>query len=212
MTEALHHRIGPLLRLSALLAGIMAFEIMFGPFMPERPPASSARAEKPVESLSNTPLQNPAISTFAEIVERPLFIQSRRPAPKKDTKVAEAAAKPETFELIGVIISPAGHMALLRTLATSAIVRAIEGQTVGGWEVRTIKPTQIILQQGDDSQVLKINDATAQPAANNPAALNAPTVSPPATGSEDGGASKGSDQTSSTAKAPPAVPTGTTTE
>jgi len=210
MTEALHHRIGPLLRLSALLAGIMAFEIMFGPFMPERPPASSARAEKPVESLSNTPLQNPAISTFAEIVERSLFIQSRRPAPKKDTKVAEAAAKPETFELIGVIISPAGHMALLRTLATSEIVRAVEGQTVGGWEVRTINPTEIILQQGDDSQALKINDATAPPAAKNPAAPNAPTVSPPATGSQDSGATKA--ETSSTAKAPPEVPTETTTE
>jgi hypothetical protein len=211
MTKALHHRIGPLLRLSALLAGILAFEIMSGPFMPEAPPASSARAEKPVESWSDTPLQNPAISTFAEIVERPLFTQSRRPAPKKDTKEAEAAVKPETFELVGVIISPAGRMALLRALATSEIVRAVEGQNVGGWEVRTIKPTQIVLQQGDDSQVLKINDAIAQPAAKNPAAPNAPTVSPPATGPEDSGATKGP-ETSSTAKAPPEVPTETTTE
>jgi hypothetical protein len=155
MTKALHHRIGPLLRLSALLGGILAFEIMSGPFMPEDPQASSGRTEKPVESLSDTPLQNPAISTFAEIVERPLFTQSRRPAPKKDTKVAEAAVKPETLELIGVIISPAGRMALLRTLATSEIVRAVEGQNVGGWEVHTIKPTQVVLRQGDDSQVLK---------------------------------------------------------
>ena len=211
MTKALHHRIGPLLRLSALLAGILAFEITFGPFMAEPPPASSARAEKPVESLSDTPLQNPAISTFAEIVERPLFTQSRRPPPKKDTKVATAAQKPETFELIGVIISPAGRMALLRTLATSEIVRAVEGQTVGGWEVRAIKPTQVVLQQGDDSEVLKINDATAPPAAKNPAAPNSPTVSPLATGSQDSGATK-APETSSTAKAPPAVPTETTTE
>ena len=210
MTKALHHRIGPLLRLSALLAGILAFEIMYGPLMPEDPQASSGRTEKPVESLSDTPLQNPAISTFAEIVERPLFTQSRRPAPKKDTKVAEAAVKPETFELIGVIISPAGRMALLRTLATSEIVRAVEGQNVGGWEVRTIKPTQVVLQQGDDSEVLKINDAIAPAAANNPAAPNAPTVSPPATGSQDSGATKA--ETSSTAKAPPEVPTETTTE
>ena len=68
MTEALHHRIGPLLRLSALLAGILAFEIMYGPLMPEDPQASSGRTEKPVDSLSDTPLQSPAISTFAEIV------------------------------------------------------------------------------------------------------------------------------------------------
>jgi hypothetical protein len=177
MTKPLNHRIGPLLRLSALLAGILAFEIMYGPFMPEGPPASSARTEKPVESLSGAPVEKPAISTFAEIVERPLFTQSRKPAPKKDTKVAEAASKPETFELIGVIISPGGRMALLRTLATSEIVRAVEGQNVGGWEVRAIKPTQVVLQQGDDSEVIKINDATATPAAKNPAAPNVPAVS-----------------------------------
>jgi hypothetical protein len=211
MTKPLTHRIGPLLLLSALLAGILAFEIMYGPFMPEGPPASSALAEKPVESLRGAPVEKPAISTFAEIVERPLFTLSRRPAPKKDTKVAEAAPKPETFELIGVIISPGGHMALLRTLATSEIVRAVEGQNVGGWEVRSIKPTQVVLQQGDDREVIKINDATATPAAKNPAAPNA-TVSPLATGSEASGASKGPDQTSSTAKAPPEVPTETTTE
>jgi type II secretory pathway component PulC len=177
MTKPLSHRIGPLLRLSALLAGILAFEIMSGPLMPEDPQASSGRTEKPFDSLSDTPLQSPAISTFAEIVERPLFTQSRRPPPKKDTKVATAAQKPETFELIGVIISPAGRMALLRTLATSEIVRAVEGQTVGGWEVRAIKPTQVVLQQGDDSEVLKINDATMTPAAKNPSAPNIPAVS-----------------------------------
>ena len=178
MTNPLYYRIGPLLRLSALLAGILAFEIMYGPLMPEDPQASlSGRTEKPVDSLSDTPLQKPAISTFAEIVERPLFTQSRRPAPKKDTRVAEAAVKPETFELIGVIISPAGRMALLRALATSEIVRAVEGQNVGGWEVHTIKPTQVVLRQGDDSQMLKINDAAASPAAKNLSAPKPPAVS-----------------------------------
>ena len=152
MTKPLNHGIGPLLRLSALLAGILAFEIMYGPFMPEAPSASSTRVEKPVVSLNDTPLEKPAISTFAEIVERPLFTQSRRPA-------------------------QGGRMALLRTLATSEIVRAVEGQNVGGWEVRAIKPTQVVLQQGDDSEVIKINDATATPAAKNPAAPNVPAVS-----------------------------------
>jgi type II secretory pathway component PulC len=177
MTKPLNCGIGPLLRLSAVLAGILAFEIMYGPFMPEGPSASLTRVEKPVVSVNDTPLEKPAISTFAEIVERPLFTQSRRPAPKKDTKVADASSKPETFELIGVIISPGGRMALLRTLATSEIVRAVEGQNVGGWEVRAIKPTQVVLQQGDDSEVIKINEATATPAAKNPAAPNVPAVS-----------------------------------
>ena len=59
MTKPLNHGIGPLLRLSALLAGILAFEIMYGPFMPEAPSASSTRVEKPVVSLNDTPLEKP---------------------------------------------------------------------------------------------------------------------------------------------------------
>jgi hypothetical protein len=170
------NRIGTLLGFSAVLAGVLALEIVYGPFfVPEARPVSSPGAKNhPVVSSNEPPPDKPPISTFAEIVERPLFAQSRRPAPKKETKVAEAAPKPETFDLIGVVISPAGRMALLRTIATSEIVRAVEGQNVGGWEVHAIKPMQVVLRRGDDSDVLKLSDAAALPAGS-PAVVNNPS-------------------------------------
>jgi hypothetical protein len=175
--------------------------------VPEAPPVSPG-VKNPVSSSSDPPPGKPPLSTFAEIVERPLFAQSRRPAPKKETKVAEAAPKPETFELIGVVISPAGRMALLRTIATSEIVRAVEGQSVGGWEVRAIKPTQVVLQQGNESDVIKLNDAAA-PATKNTAVP--PGETSPAT-RQDTTQTQGPAQSSSTAKASPGVPPETTTE
>jgi general secretion pathway protein N len=159
MNKAPKHSIGTLLGLSALLTGILAWEMLAGlPFLTPEAPAPSTDVKKPAVIASEAPPEKPAISTFAEVVNRPLFTPSRRPTPPKaDTNVA--APKAETFDLIGVIISPGSRMALLRTLATSEVMRAVEGQNVGGWEVRSIKPTQVVLQRGGDSEVLKITDA-----------------------------------------------------
>jgi hypothetical protein len=92
-------------------------------------------------------------------------------------KVVADAPKPETFDLIGVMISPAGRMALLRTIATNEVVRAFEGQSVGGREVSAIEPTQIVLRRGDDSEVIKMNDAPPPSVANKTPNVNNPSAS-----------------------------------
>jgi hypothetical protein len=145
------------------------------PFVPEPAPVSSPSANTPV--VPRSPPEKPAISTFAAIVNRRLFTRSRRPAPKKELKVVADAPKPETFDIIGVMISPAGRMALLRTIATNEVVRAFEGQSVGGWEVSAIKPTQIVLRRGDDSEVIKMNDAPPPSVANKAPNVNNPSAS-----------------------------------
>jgi len=166
-------RIGSLLGLSAMLGAVLAFELMVGPFFVPEPPSVSLGSKTAVVSPSAPPPAQPDISAFSEIVARPLFAQTRRPVPPKaEVKVAENAPKPETFDLIGVVISKDGRMALLRTLSTSEVTRAVEGQNVGGWKVSDIKPTQVVLRHGDDSEVIKINDAAAPPAGNTPGAGN----------------------------------------
>ena len=144
-------------------------------FVPEPAPVSSPSANTPV--VPRSPPEKPAISTFAEVVNRRHFTRSRRPTPKNELKVVADASKPETFDIIGVMISPAGRMALLRTIATNEVVRAFEGQSVGGWEVSAIKPTQIVLRRGDDSEVIKMNDAPPPSVANKAPNVNNPSVS-----------------------------------
>jgi hypothetical protein len=164
------HRLGPFLGLSAGLGVVLALEIMGGPFfVPEAPPVRPG-TKTALVAPGGAPGEPPAIETFSEIVARPLFAESRRPPSKAEVKVASNEPPPETLDLIGVVISARGRMALLRTLSTSEVTRAIEGQSVGGWEVSDIKPTQVVLRRGDDSEVIKINDAAAPPAGNTPAA------------------------------------------
>ena len=146
---------------SAALAGIVAFEFMAGPFfVPEAPqeaPAIDGLADTPIAS----PGERPDISTFAEVTARPLFSPSRRPYEPSSEPKAGGVAKTETFDLIGVTISPHERSALLRPKVSSEVLRVVEGQSVGGWEVRAIEPTQITLGRGNggkDSTVLTINE------------------------------------------------------
>jgi hypothetical protein len=173
MISSPKQRIGPLLILSAVLAGVLALEVMAGPFFVPEAPAVSPGAKNSVDFPRESPAEKPAISAFAEVVERPLFTPSRRPPPPKtDSTIAASPEKPETFDLIGVIISADRRMALLRTVASSEVMQAVEGQSIGGWEVHAIKPTQVVLRRGNDSEVIKINDAAKPPAGSSPAVNN----------------------------------------
>src|SRR4029079_4865019 len=131
MAKSPNYRIGALLRVSAMLAGILAWEITTDPiFIPEA--ALESGEVKSSDMIPNdTRLEKPAISTFSEFVSRPLFTPTRRPPPTRtEPNIAKTAPKPENLQLIGVIISEDERMALLQTLTTGDVTRAVEGQTV----------------------------------------------------------------------------------
>jgi hypothetical protein len=150
-----------LLTASAALAGVVAFELTSGPFFVPDPPQEvtsvNLAADTPVTPLG----ARPDISEFAEVTARPLFSPSRRPyQPSEEPKVS--IANTQTFDLIGVTISAAERSALLRTRTSNqGVVRVVEGQAVGGWEVRAIEPTQVTLGRangGEESTVLTISE------------------------------------------------------
>ena len=179
---------GPL-ALAAGLAGILAFELVAGPlFVPEEPQAAPT-----VGVISDTasvvPAEKPEISNFEEVVSRPLFTQTRRPIPRTSESAAPISES-LNFDLLGVVISPVGRTALLRPKPSGELLRVVEGQTVEGWEVRAIKPTEIVLGRGKadtSSQVIKINekrdksavmDQVAKPAPPQPAQQASPPETP----------------------------------
>ena len=129
---------------SAALAGIVALR-MAGPFfVPEAP----HEADAPIVS----PGERPDIATFNEVTARPFVSPSRRLTEPHPEANVGGVIKIETFDLVGVIISPAKRVALLRPKVSNEVLRVVEGQTVGGWEVRTIEPTQITLGGGNGSK------------------------------------------------------------
>lgn len=156
---------GPTTRLltgSAALAGVVAFELLVGPFFAPDPPKEvtsiNVSADTPVTPLA----ERPDISDFVEVTARPLFSPTRRPYEPGEEPKVDSVAKTQDFDLIGVTISAADRSALLRPKASNReLVRVVEGQVVGGWEVRVIEPAQVTLApaNGDqESTVLTINE------------------------------------------------------
>lgn len=142
-----------LLGLSAVLAALMSLEFAAGPFFLPEMPQKLASAEIAERAAKSSPPANPPMSTFTEIVARPLFEPSRRPPPPKppDSPTPSVPAL-QPFDLIGVVLSPRGRTALLRPRAKGDVLRVVEGQKISGWKVSEIRSTHVILQRGDSSE------------------------------------------------------------
>jgi type II secretory pathway component PulC len=173
-------RTARLLAASAALAGIVAFEFFTGPFFVPDPPQEgtsiNVAADTPVTPLA----ERPDISEFAEVTARPLFSPSRRPYEPAEEPKVDSAANTQNFDLIGITIFAGERSALLRPKASKqGLVRVVEGQIVGGWEVRVIDPAQVTLARPNSDQestVLTINERRSKYAGSNLAVPQKQTI------------------------------------
>ena len=111
----------------------------------------------------------PPLATYGETVKRPLFSPSRQP-PDPSTEPPEP--KPVLNQdikarLAGIIITPEGRLALLQKPQEKEAIRVSEGQTFEGWVVKSIQADRIVLNRGESTQVVMIEDVIhkAPPAA-----------------------------------------------
>jgi hypothetical protein len=142
------------------LVGLLSLELAVGPFFVPDVPQEISNVKIP-GNVKSPPPENPPMSAFGEVVARPLFAPTRRPAPPKpkNTQIVSATV-PEPFDLVGVVLSPTARAALLRPRVKGKALRVTEGQLVSGWKVREIKSNQVILQpvgSTTDSEIIKLS-------------------------------------------------------
>ena len=109
---------------------------------------------------------------YASVIDRPLFLSSRRP-PEEEVPVE--AAKPEepvipetpldNFDLNAVIITPAGAIAWVTTPTAPKPQRVQVGDELEGWKVKNISNDEIEMegQSGSDRLVLRNFGLSGQP-------------------------------------------------
>lgn len=129
-------------------------------FLPPDPDASHK-----LPSLSAIEKQNFQMADyphFAEITQRPLFSEDRRPIPldqEQDDGKPEAPPVPLQVQLTGVIITPDLKMALLKDRMTNKDVNLKEGMPLPGqqatWLLVEIDPRKVVFknEQDDISEV-----------------------------------------------------------
>ena len=70
------------------------------------------------------------LASYSEIVERPLFVKTRRPPPEPEAQQQVVKKAPGNFKLEGTALSPDGQVAVLRNTRTSELHRLRMGQSV----------------------------------------------------------------------------------
>jgi len=154
-----------LLGLCGLLAALVGAELHYGRQWYAQKvaalgtPAASGTAPVAAESPALGELLEP-MDAYAEIVERPLFIDTRRP-PEPAPEVAAAAPpppppRPLRATLTSIVITPERHLALVVDHASKRSVRLAEGADFAGWQVERIENEQVIFRQGEQTQVLQL--------------------------------------------------------
>jgi general secretion pathway protein N len=145
---------------AALLFGLLA---AWPWLVPLSPPAHRAdpTAAPPEAALASLP----PLSSYAAIVERPLFAPTRRPAP--GAPVATAGPSTEgRYRLIGIVGTAAKRHAFIADGTRRADLS--EGDAFDGWTVKEIGADRVVLASPAGETVLKLSRAAPEPAATKP--------------------------------------------
>lgn len=116
------------------------------PGEPAAPPAETVPEPRDQVLPSGNPLALFPASAYGDLLERPLFSQSRRRPPEIDTAQEEPAAEAVGLTLLGVFAKPAPGAVLLQAADGSAAEYvALEGE-FQGWKLVAVTPISATLE------------------------------------------------------------------
>ena len=129
--------------------------------MPVPISVSEKQDDAPVSDLSLgfKPLTD--IADLNQMIDRPLFAQTRRPDPpgtEQPTAQPEPKKLPFNFELTGVMILNEQRVALLKQIKGRKVLQGTVGQTIEGWEIQLIEPNHVVMQRSGETRTLKLED------------------------------------------------------
>ena len=105
----------------------------------------------------------PDEASYEDILERPLFVEGRRPPsdePEEEMEPEEEKQDlpPPKLSFVGVYSTPKGMTALVRNDATQETVRVRTGDRFEGWEVSGIDDQRLVLKNQGEEQVFDLRD------------------------------------------------------
>jgi hypothetical protein len=144
------------LAISAASAGILIMEWRHPPRLQtpmavDTSPTVTVPPPKPFEPLP--------LTHYTEIVERPVFIDARRP--EEDELAASPEPPPETdqpLDLIGVLLVPGAAAALLRPTEpdNAKVLRVAQGEIVEGWRLQSVSADRVVLRKNGEIRELAL--------------------------------------------------------
>ncbi|MEZ5444499.1 MAG: hypothetical protein R3F45_01770 [Gammaproteobacteria bacterium] len=111
--------------------------------------------EESQDAKEAAPRASPA--DYPAMVERPLFMESRRPAEKSRRAAVRASGSPEEeLRLTAIAISERGRYALVRKGREGQTIRLKEGSEVEGWTLIEVRAAEVSLRRGEELRTLPL--------------------------------------------------------
>jgi hypothetical protein len=159
---------------------------------------------KPIVELQTIGFEMPPRENYAEVLARPPFSQTRRPAPAGASE--KAVDQPLAVTVVGTILTTDGRRALIEHGEPTHVTPFVEGQGIDGWTIKSIRQAKIILVRAGVTREIKVKgNSPPTPPPSNPASprLTQPGVTAPIAGSSNATSPR---LTQSDATAPPVPP------
>lgn len=111
---------------------------------------------KPTLTGPASPPWSADLGSFMASLDRPLFSPTRKPPPKADAALAVAADTLNEVRILGVYSTGTenGGGAIVR--AEGKIRRVRPGDTLGGWTIKGVRPSELMMARGDEERSLTV--------------------------------------------------------
>lgn len=159
---------------NVVLALAIGRELGWGENLHQPVPKPMAHPSAPVEIALHPDFRLPAPQVaYAETLERPLFVPSRRPpppAPPAPPPPPPAMLKGQ-FQLLGTIITDEMRIAVVKEVSSGKERQIVHGYTINGLQLETVEADRIVFTQYDDREEIRLKiQASPKPAATPPGA------------------------------------------
>ena len=158
--------------LMAAVSGVMLLALLgeWVHYRSQRQDITERTAVKPVPPEQNPeapPVEPkaPALEAYDEMINRPLFIQGRRPPAEDEPEAAAEAPEPKTplnAKLMGVVLTPGAKTALFVD-PQGKYKRGRKNTVIDGWKVFEIKEDRVVMEQGGEHKDLMLIKPKAKP-------------------------------------------------
>ncbi|WP_157200611.1 hypothetical protein [Methylomonas lenta] len=119
------------------------------------------QADYQADELPQLSLSKQSAESFINIVERPLFIEGRKPLPEIVETSSEASTNDQLddWSLIGIYTKNKRQVALFRKQNEARkFLKLNEDQTISGWQLKQIQADRVVLQQGGQEKSVMLRN------------------------------------------------------
>lgn len=159
---------------NASLVVLIGMELGWGEKLDQPMPVPAMRPSAPVDIAIAADFRLPEREkAYAETLERPLFVPSRRKSPPPPSLLPPTPTMQKgQFQLLGTIITDEMKIAIVKEISSGKERQIVQGYTINGLQLDLVEATRIVFTQYDDQEEIRLK---IQPS---PKPVSAPVTAP----------------------------------